>query len=62
MSPTRAASRFVLEKRLVRAPVGSSMAIWDFVTSCIGSFHTARTEGGGGRTFMRRLTAYISVS
>jgi hypothetical protein len=37
VSPTRAHSGFVREKRRVRAPVGSRSAIWDVVTRATGS-------------------------
>ena len=37
MSPTFAASRLVLEKRFVRAPVGSRMVTCEAVRSFIGS-------------------------
>ena len=48
MSPTFADSVFSFEKRLLRAPVGSRIAIWVLVKSSNGSLHTALAEGGGG--------------
>jgi len=47
MSPTFAASRLVLEKRAVRAPVGSRREIWSVVRALRGSLKRAAREGGG---------------
>lgn len=52
MSPTLAASVFVREKRWLRAPVGSRMAIWSSVKALRGSRHILANEIGGGTIFI----------
>jgi hypothetical protein len=48
MSPTFAASGFVLEKRDVRAPVGSRSAIWSAQRALRGSLVLAAGKEGAG--------------
>lgn len=64
MSPTWAASRFVSEKRRVRAPEGSRVASWLVVKVVMGVGQRARVEGGGGKTLIgvRRVSRSVIVS
>jgi hypothetical protein len=56
MSNTRAASGLVLEKRAVRAPVGSWRAIWLAWMAETGSLKCEAGEGGGGKVLILRFT------
>lgn len=56
ISPTLAASEFDLEKRAVRAPVGSRTDICAASKSFIGALKTEAGDGGGGRVFIFLLT------
>lgn len=48
MSPTLAPSGLVLEKRVVRDPVGSRREIWEAWREAMGSLNWEAGEGGGG--------------
>ena len=54
MSPGLTRSTFSGEKRRVRAPEGSSAAIWSAVTCLIGSRQILAVDRGAGSTRMRR--------
>lgn len=62
MSPTRGASGLDLEKRAVRAPVGSWRAIWEAWIEAMGSLKQEAGEGGGGKVLILRFTGGLSAS
>jgi hypothetical protein len=56
MSPTLAPSGLALEKRVVRAPVGSRSAICEAWTAATGFLKCEAGEGGGGKVLILRET------
>jgi len=62
MSPTRAASGLVLEKRAVRRPVGSWRAIWEAWMAAMGSLKSEAGDGGGGKVLILPFTGVLLLA